>query len=119
MVPFLWRVAIGMLTRTTVKRLSFNRWRPARKGERTEMRIATKLSAAVLAVAGLLAGSVSAAGAASAAAKPARLPVLYNYTSVSGGWTLPQVRPAAFLIFIDGSAFRSEEHTSELQSLRH
>ena len=66
---------------------------------------------------GLLAGSASAASATTPArdssAKPAPLPVLYNYDFKTGGWTLGEVRQkGAWLIFIDGSAFIYKMHWS-------
>jgi hypothetical protein len=54
----------------------------------------------------LLAGSAGAAGASPAAAsRAAPLPVLYNLGGGSGAvWNKPQVKPATFYIFADGSA---------------
>jgi len=64
----------------------------------------------------ILAGIVIAAAAAGtavavsqrssgpAAATPVPQPVLYQYDYKSGGWTLPQVRPAGWVLFVDGRA---------------
>jgi hypothetical protein len=80
----------------------------------TRMKILARLGAVTLALGGLLAGASSTA---SATAKPAPLPVLYNYTFTSGGWTLPQVRPkGAWVIFVDGSAFIYKMHWSRWNS---
>jgi hypothetical protein len=75
---------------------------PVLTGEGTHMKILVKLGAVTVALAGLLSG-----GSASAStAKPAPLPVLYNYNVTTGGWTSPQIRQkTAWLIFVDGSAF--------------
>ncbi len=53
----------------------------------------------------LLAGTAGTAGASPAAAsKPALLPVLYNLGGGLGSvWNNPQVKPAVFYIFADGS----------------
>ena len=76
------------------------------------MKILVRLGAVTLALAGLLVGA-SAGSSASAAAKAAPLPVLYNYTSTSGGWTLGQVRPTGtWWIFVDGLAFIYKMHWS-------
>jgi hypothetical protein len=70
----------------------------------------------------ILAGVVIAAAAAGtavavshrssgpAAAAPVPQPVLYNYDFASGGWTSPQVKPAGWLLFIDGRAFLTGMH---------
>jgi hypothetical protein len=70
----------------------------------------------------ILAGIVIAAAAAGtavavshrssgpAAAAPVPQPVLYNYDFASGGWTSPQVKPAGWLLFIDGRASLSGMH---------
>ena len=63
------------------------------------------LLALVLATA-LLAGSAGMAGASAVtASRPAPLPVLYNLGGGLGSvWDKPEVRPAIFYIFADGSA---------------
>jgi len=52
----------------------------------------------------LLAGSAGLAGASAVTPKPAPLPVLYNLGGGLGSvWNNPQVKPAIFYIFADGS----------------
>jgi hypothetical protein len=52
----------------------------------------------------LLAGSAGMAGASAVTSEPAPLPVLYNLGGGLGSvWNNPQVKPAIFYIFADGS----------------
>lgn len=65
-----------------------------------------KILLALALAAALLAGSAATAGASPAtASKPAPLPVLYNLGGADAAvWNHPQVKPAIFYIFADGSA---------------
>jgi hypothetical protein len=65
-----------------------------------------KILLAVALAAALLAGSAGTAGASAiTASNPAPLPVLYNLGGGLGSvWDKPEVRPAIFYIFADGSA---------------
>ena len=61
------------------------------------------LLALALAIA-LLAGTAGIAGASVTTSKPAPLPVLYNLGGGLGSvWNNPEIRPAIFYIFADGS----------------
>jgi poly(3-hydroxybutyrate) depolymerase len=64
-----------------------------------------KILLALALAAALLAGSAATAGASPAAAsKPTPLPVLYNLGGADAAvWNNPQVKPAIFYIFADGS----------------
>jgi hypothetical protein len=65
-----------------------------------------KILPALALAAALLAGSAGTASASTiTASKPAPLPVLYNLGGGLGSvWDHPQVKPAVFYIFADGSA---------------
>ncbi|MGH3154883.1 MAG: hypothetical protein ACRDOB_29710, partial [Streptosporangiaceae bacterium] len=63
-------------------------------------------AAAGTAVAATVSRSSSAPSATTAVPQPA----LYNYDAASGGWTLPLVKPAGWLLFVDGRAALTDMH---------
>jgi hypothetical protein len=67
-----------------------------------------KILLALALAAALLAGSAGSAGASTVTTlKPAPLPVLYDLGGGLGSvWNNPEIRPAIFYIFADGSGAR-------------
>jgi serine/threonine protein kinase len=97
---------------TSVHRISLRRRLPRPRISVAKALIMVGIVVAVAAAGTAVAAAVSHRPSRPAAADPVPQPVLYSYDFSSRGWTLPQVRPAGWLLFIDGSAAITKMHWS-------
>ena len=95
---------------STVHQVSLRRRVPHRHLSMTKAAIMAGIVIAGAAAGTAVAATVSRPSSSPAAAAPVPQPVLYNYDFASRGWTLPQVKPAGWLFFIDGRASLSGMH---------
>ena len=95
---------------TSVHRISLRRHLPHRQISMVKAAIMIGIVIAGAAAGTAVAAAVSRPSSAPPAANPAPPPVLYNYDFASGGWTSPQVKPAGWVLFIDGRAALTDMH---------
>ena len=95
---------------TTVHRVRLRRHLPHRQVSMAKAAIMAGIVIAGAAAGTAVAAAVSRPSSAPPAAAPAQPPVLYDYNAASGGWTSPQVKPAGWVLFVDGRAALTGMH---------
>ncbi len=95
---------------TTVHRVRLRRHLPHRQISMAKAAIMVGIVIAGAAAGTAVAAAVSRPSSAPPAAAPAPPPVLYDYDAASGGWTSPQVKPAGWVLFVDGRAALTGMH---------
>jgi hypothetical protein len=95
---------------TTVHRVRLRRHIPHRQVSMAKAAIMVGIVIAGAAAGTAVAATVSHPSRSPAAAALAPPPVLYDYDAASGGWTSPQVKPAGWVLFVDGRAALTDMH---------